>query len=82
MFGSGEYELSYNGDVSVLFSILIGEVYENVQRLEKNTFTITGTQTDWNFLNNIQSSFRKDDLQETEEVQGQLNPNYTNFLIE
>ncbi|WP_108114973.1 hypothetical protein [Kordia periserrulae] len=58
------------------------EVYDNIQRLEKNTFTITGTQTDWNFLNDVQSSFRKDDLAETEEVQGQLNSNYTNFLIE
>ncbi|MEM6720982.1 MAG: VWA domain-containing protein [Bacteroidota bacterium] len=57
-------------------------VYEAVQRLEKNTLTITGTQTDWNFVNDIQTSFSKDDLQETEEVQGQLNPNYTNFLIE
>ncbi|KAB8153537.1 VWA domain-containing protein [Kordia sp. TARA_039_SRF] len=58
------------------------EVYDNIKRLEKNTFTITGTQTDWYFLNDVQSSFRKDDLAETEEVQGQLNPNYTNFLIE
>ncbi|MGH1388098.1 vWA domain-containing protein [Kordia sp.] len=58
------------------------EVYQNIKRLEKNTLTITGTQTDWNFLNDIQTSFRKDDLQETEEVQGQLNSNYTNFLID
>jgi hypothetical protein len=58
------------------------QVYESVQTLEKNTLTITGTQTDWIFLNDIQSSFRKDDLQEVEEVQGDLNPNYTNFLIE
>ncbi|EDP95840.1 VWA domain-containing protein [Kordia algicida OT-1] len=58
------------------------EVYQNIKRLEKNTFTITGTQTDWNFLNDIQTSFRKQDLQETEEVQGKLNTNYTNFLIE
>ncbi|MFK7747503.1 MAG: VWA domain-containing protein [Kordia sp.] len=58
------------------------EVYQNIKSLEKNTLTITGLQTDWNFLNDIQTSFRKDDLQETEEVQGQLNPNYTNFLID
>lgn len=58
------------------------EVYQNIKKLEKNTLTITGLQTDWNFLNDIQTSFRKDDLQETEEVQGQLNPNYTNFLID
>lgn len=58
------------------------EVYESVNRLEKNTLTITGTQTDWNFLNDVQTNFYKDDLDETEEVQGQLNANYTNFLIE
>ncbi|MBC8754946.1 VWA domain-containing protein [Kordia sp. YSTF-M3] len=58
------------------------EVYENVNRLEKNTLTITGTQTDWNFLNDVQTNFYKDDLDETEEVQGKLNTNYTNFLIE
>lgn len=58
------------------------EVYKSVNRLEKNTLTITGTQTDWNFLNDIQTNFRKDDLNETEEIQGKLNTNYTNFLIE
>jgi len=58
------------------------EVYENINRLEKNTLTITGTQTDWNFLNDIQTNFYKDVLDESEEVQGQLNANYTNFLID
>lgn len=58
------------------------KVYENLNQLEKHTLTITGTQTDWNFLNDIQTNFRKDNLNETEEVQGQLNTNYTNFLIE
>ncbi len=57
-------------------------IYESLNQLEKNTLTITGTQTDWNFLNDIQTNFRKDDLDETEEVQGLLNTNYTNFLIE
>ncbi|QHI35040.1 hypothetical protein IMCC3317_03860 [Kordia antarctica] len=61
---------------------IFSKVYESVKRLEKNTFTITGTHTDWNFLNDIQLNFRKDVLSETEEVQGQLNANYTNFLIE
>lgn len=58
------------------------QVFETSKQLQKNTFTITGTQTDWNFLNDIQTSFRKEDLSETEEVQGQLNTNYNNFLIE
>ncbi|WP_430408349.1 VWA domain-containing protein [Kordia sp.] len=58
------------------------EVYKTTEQLQKNTFTITGTQTDWNFLNNIQTNFQKEDTSETEEVQGQLNTNYNNFLIE
>lgn len=57
-------------------------VYERIQRFEKNTFTITGTKTDWNFLNQIQSNFKKRKISETEEVQGQLHTNYTNFLID
>ncbi|WP_046756800.1 vWA domain-containing protein [Kordia jejudonensis] len=58
------------------------QVFETSKQLQKNTFTITGTQTDWNFLNDIQTSFKKVSIPETEEVQGRLNTNYNNFLIE
>ncbi len=58
------------------------QVFETSEQLQKNTLTITGTQTDWNFLNDIQTSFKKEELSETEEVQGRLNTNYSNFLID
>lgn len=58
------------------------QVLDVSKRLEKNTFIITGTQTDWNFLNKAQNNFHKRDVSETEEVQGKLNTNYNNFLVE
>ena len=34
-------------------------VYSEIAKLKKNTFVITGLQTDWNFLNNIQENYIK-----------------------
>ncbi len=51
-------------------------VYSEIDKLKKNTFTITGIQTDWNFLNGVQKNFNKETSGQTEEVSGVLNSNY------
>jgi len=57
-------------------------VYSEIKKLGKNTFTFTGLQTDWNFLNFAQDHFRKEVTNQTEDVEGLLNVNYGTFAIE
>ncbi len=44
-------------------------------------FTITGTKTDWDFLNSIQNSFTKSSYNQSEEVSPVLNSGFTIFDI-
>jgi len=57
-------------------------VYTELEPLKKNSFTITGLETDWDFLNSLQSNFNKNASTQTEEVTGLLNVNYDTFAIE
>lgn len=57
-------------------------VFTELEKLQKNYLLVTGTQTDWNFLNNTQKIFRKEAVNVTEAVQGQLNNSYSNYSIE
>ncbi len=56
------------------------KVFETVEQLEKNYFLITGTETDWNFLNSHQTIINKN-ASATEEIQGVYNTNFSSFLI-
>ena len=47
-----------------------------------NTFIITGTQTDWIFLNEVQSNFRKDAISQTEDFLPSLNSNYSAYVVD
>jgi hypothetical protein len=47
-----------------------------------NTFIITGTQTDWTFLNEVQSDFKKEAISQTEDFLPSLNSNYSAFVVE
>ena len=57
-------------------------LYSEIKKLEKNTFTFTGLETDWNFLNAMQSNFRKEVTNQTEDVIGILNTNYGSYAID
>jgi hypothetical protein len=59
-----------------------GSVFKGLDALKKNTFIITGTQTDWVFLNSIQSKYSKEIVDQTERVSGQLNSNYGTFALD
>ena len=58
------------------------ELLQEIKKLNKNTFTFTGLQTDWNFLNKNQSNFSKEVTNQTELVGGELNPNFDYFFLE
>lgn len=53
-----------------------------LERFKKNTLTITGLQTDWNFLNASQGLYSKNAASSSEEVTAQLNLNYGSYAVE
>ncbi len=57
-------------------------VFSELDRLKKNSFIISGLETDWNFLNTAQTNFNKNATNQSEEVTGALNINYGTFAIE
>jgi hypothetical protein len=57
-------------------------VYTELDRLKKNSFTISGLETDWNFLNTAQSNFNKNATNQSEEITGDLNSNFGSFAVE
>lgn len=57
-------------------------LYQEIEKHNKNTFTITGLQTDWSFLNDIQSNFSKTKSSQIDYVTAINNPNYGSFAID
>lgn len=56
-------------------------VLAEVKRLKLNTFTITGTTTNWNLLNKEQQFFEQEITNQTEDYQPSLNTNYSTFIV-
>jgi len=54
-------------------------IYEYVKQKGISIFTITGTKTDWNFLNRIQSSYTKENSNQSEEIIPVLNEGFSTF---
>ncbi|MBL4663501.1 MAG: VWA domain-containing protein [Flavobacteriaceae bacterium] len=57
-------------------------VYTEVTKLKKNTLTITGMLSDWNFINEIQQNFSKDATNQSEDVTAILNLNYGAYAVD
>ncbi len=57
------------------------KIYAFIDQKKANTFTITGTKTDWNFLNNSQSSIEKNSTGVVEDVFPILNSGFSIFNI-
>ena len=70
-------------DVFILYqpNRLFAEVYNYLKVKKPSIFTITGSETDWNFLNKIQNSFTKSNYNQLEEVSPVLNSRFTTFDI-
>ena len=56
-------------------------VYDYIHQKKASTFTITGSQTDWDFLNKVQNSFSKNSYNQTEEVFPVMNSSFGLFNI-
>ncbi|WP_340198669.1 vWA domain-containing protein [Ascidiimonas sp. W6] len=57
-------------------------LFKKLTSQNRNYFIITGTRTDWNFINTVQDHFKKDWIRQTEEIQGEKNNGYDVFNIE
>ena len=57
-------------------------VFDLVEKRKLNAFIVGGRQTQWTFLNSIQSDFKQEMTGQNENYQGSINPNFTNFSIE
>ncbi len=57
-------------------------VYEKLNSLRKNRFTITGSKTDWVFLNKAQNIYTQEITRQTEYYIPRFNSNYGTFLFD
>jgi hypothetical protein len=57
-------------------------VFSEIEKLNKNTWVISGLQTDWYFLNGAQDNFNKEASNQSDDVQAELNNNYGTFAVE
>jgi len=57
-------------------------VLEEINEQRVNTFTVSGTTTNWNLLNNSQPYFKQAITNQTESFQPSLNRNYGTFIID
>ena len=57
-------------------------VFELIEKRQLSSFIIGGTQTQWAFLNAIQSDFKQETTGQTENYQGKINSKFNNFSVE
>ncbi len=57
-------------------------IYDALRKSNKNQFTITGTHTNWKFLNEIQQRYTGDVKYQEEYYVPKYNPNFGTFLTE
>lgn len=54
-------------------------VFKKLKKQKSNYFVITGTQTKWNFLNEIQSNFTKNHIDQTQDYAAVFNKSFLTF---
>ncbi len=55
---------------------------EAMRNANRNVFLITGTQTQWSFLNGIQDNFEQEVTSQQEDFQADLNDGYNTFIVD
>lgn len=58
----------------------ISSYIDEIENLDLNTFIITGTKTDWNYVNSFQKYFQKRATTQTENYRAVYNKNYDEFV--
>ncbi|MFD2823564.1 VWA domain-containing protein [Lacinutrix iliipiscaria] len=57
-------------------------VYDFLNQENTNRFMVLGAKTDYNFLNRVNSAFKHDVTNQTEDYQASLNANYSTFIVD
>src|SRR5690606_39117973 len=57
-------------------------VFSEIEKLNKNSWVISGLHTDWYFLSGAQHTFNKEASNQSDDVQAELNSNYGTFAVE
>jgi hypothetical protein len=60
-------------------TIVFQSVFEKIQKEKSNYFVITGKNTNWNFLNEMQSNYYKNSISQTEEYGAIFNKGFLTF---
>ena len=70
-------------DLFILYqpTVSFGRIYDYMKKGSVNSFIISGPKTNWNFLNNAQSSFTKNSYDQSEEVTPLINNGFSKFDI-
>ncbi len=55
-------------------------IFKEIDIKKLNYLIVSGSNTDWNFLNAIQNNFKKEAIVDTENYSPIFNPNYASFL--
>jgi len=57
-------------------------IFDLVEKRKLNTFILAGPQTEWTFLNSVQSDFKQEIAAQSENYQGVVNQNFNNFSVD
>jgi hypothetical protein len=57
-------------------------IFSELKTNNQNYFIVTGSKTDWNFLNTIQNDFSKNWIENTEDYAPIFNPNFSTFITD
>jgi len=63
-------------------NIKFKKIFKALNKSSSNYFIITGTKTDWNFLNTVQPYFTKKNINTTEKYNAIFNRNFNAFITE
>ncbi|HSJ12249.1 MAG TPA: hypothetical protein VK916_06160, partial [Gillisia sp.] len=58
------------------------KIFEEIKSRNIHSWVITGTQTDWVFLNSVQGNFAREITSQTQDYFGNYNRNFTKFQFE
>lgn len=58
------------------------KIINNILNSNTNVFVITGTKTDWKFLNQVQPFFKRNSINKTEEYAAVFNSTFDEFILE
>nr|WP_321223447.1 VWA domain-containing protein [uncultured Psychroserpens sp.] len=57
-------------------------LFNEIDKLKLNKIVVAGTKTNWSLLNQLQSNYKQEQTNQSEEYQPSLNQNYGTFIVD